>query len=335
LEVNASHFIGEVASRSKLLSRNFVGIRHEDRLILSDKLNKGQSLKLIQESSKTKIVNNIIVSILAIYGISQKQFNLSEPSLFHQIVTEVISPMQEGLASSRKSLSSLWDNYLSIVNTSKTNTVLKKQISRLESDLTTMEEMRKENFRLKRLLSFSDELSHQKVMAQVVGWDSANEFKVIRLNKGTRHGIKTMAPVITDHGLVGYVYRVTENYSDVLTILDQNNRVDIVVERTRTHGIVEGVFNFKCALKYIMRNEQVEVGDKLITAGVGGIYPKGIKVGMITNIAKENFGMTLSIDVVPSVDFDKLEEVLVLIPVEGIQAEVTPPAAAPIQETKI
>lgn len=283
-------------------------------------------MKLINESSKTKIVNNVIVAILAIYGISQKRFNLSEPSLFHQIVTEVVSPVQESLSDSKKNLSSLWENYILIVNTSKENTVLKKQISRLENDLITMEEIRKENLRLKRLLNFSDEEVHQKVMAQVVGWDSANEFKVIRLNKGTNHGIKVMSPVITDHGLVGYVYRATENYSDVLTILDQNNRVDVVIERTRTHGIVEGVFNFKCALKYIMRNEPVEVGDKLITAGVGGIYPKGVKVGMITNISKENFGMTLNIEVIPSVDFDKLEEVLVLIPGkrQPVSQNVTP-----------
>lgn len=287
-------------------------------------------MKLINESSKTKIVNNLVVAILAIYGISQKRFDLNEPSLFHQLVTEVISPVQEGLANSKKSLSSLWENYLLIVNTSKENNVLKKQISRLESDLTTMEEVRKENLRLKRLLSYSDEMTNQRVLAQVVGWDSANEFKVIRLNKGKNHGIKVMAPVITDHGLVGYVYRVTDNYSDVLTILDQNNRVDVMVERTRTHGIVEGVFNFKCALKYIMRNEPVEVGDKLITAGVGGIYPKGIKVGMITDIVKENFGMTLSVEVVPSVDFDKLEEVLVLIPGETpATAEVVTPPVIP------
>ncbi len=293
-------------------------------------------MKLIQESSKTKIVNNLIVGMLAIYGISQKQFNLSEPSLFHQVVTEVISPVQEGLANSKKSISSLWDNYLSIVNTSKENNVLKKQISRLESDLTSMEEMRKENLRLKRLLTFTDEQPYNKIMAQVVGWDSANEFKVIRLNKGTKHGIRTMAPVVTDHGLVGYVYRATENYSDVLTILDQNNRVDIVVERTRTHGIVEGVFNFKCALKYITRNEPVEVGDKLITAGVGGIYPKGLKVGMITDITKENFGMTLSIEVVPSVDFDKLEEVLVLTPSDsGKSASVIPDLVPVVEEKKI
>ena len=273
-------------------------------------------MKLINESSKTKIVNNLLVGIVAIYGISQKRFNMDEPTIFHQVVTEVISPVQEGLASSKQNLASLWENYLLIVNTSQENTVLKKQISRLESDLFNMEEVRKENLRLKQLLNYSDEIGYKRVMAQVVGWDSANEFKVIRLNKGTDHGIKVMSPVITDQGLVGYVYRATASYADVLTILDQNNRVDVLVERTRTHGIVEGVFNFKCALKYVMRNETVEVGDKLITAGVGGIYPKGIKVGMITDISKENFGMTLSIEVVPSVDFDKLEEVLVLIPAE-------------------
>ncbi len=279
-------------------------------------------MKLVNESSKTKIVNNLIVGILAIYGISQKKFNLDEPTLFHQIVTEVISPVQEGLANSKKSLSSLWENYLLIVNTSKENSVLKKEISRLESDIFTMEEVRKENLRLKRLLNYAEEVGSQRVLAQVVGWDSANEFKVIRLNKGSNQGVKVMSPVITDNGLVGYVYRVFPHYADVLTILDQNNRVDVVVERTRTHGIVEGVFNFKCALKYVMRNEPVEVGDKLITAGVGGIYPKGIKVGMITDISKENFGMTLSIEIVPSVDFDKLEEVLILIPMEQGTASV-------------
>jgi rod shape-determining protein MreC len=279
-------------------------------------------LKLINESSKTKIVNNLLVAMLALYGISQKNFQLGDPSLFQQIVTEVVAPMQEGIASSRQSLSSLWENYILIVNTSKENQVLRKQVSRLESDLSTMEEVRKENLRLKQLLNFSEGISPQRVLAQVVGWDSANEFKVIRVNKGSNHGIRVMSPVITDKGLVGYVYRATPNYSDVLTILDQNNRVDVVVERTRTHGIVEGVFNFKLALKYIMRNEPVEVGDKLITAGVGGIYPKGIKVGMITDISRENFGMTLSLEVIPTVDFDKLEEVLVLLPLEEPASQV-------------
>src|SRR5690606_52640 len=135
-----------------------------------------------------------------IYGISQKRFNLEETTLFNQIVTEVISPVQDGLASSRKNVTSLWENYISIVNTSKENAILRKQISRLSSDLSVMEEVRKENLRLKQLLNYSDELEHERVLAQVVGWDSANEFKVIRLNKGSKQGIQVMSPVITDQG---------------------------------------------------------------------------------------------------------------------------------------
>ena len=115
------------------------------------------------------------------------------------------------------------------------------------------------------------------------------------------------------NGLVGYVYRLTPNYADILTILDQNNRVDSIVARTRTHGIVEGISEFKCRLKYVNRTERVEVGDEIITAGLGNIYPKGIKVGKITKIDKENYGITQSIVVTPSVNFHKLEEVVVLI----------------------
>ena len=115
------------------------------------------------------------------------------------------------------------------------------------------------------------------------------------------------------NGLVGYVYRLTPNYADILTILDQNNRVDSIVARTRTHGIVEGISEFKCRLKYVNRTEKVEVGDEIITAGLGNIYPKGIKVGKITQIDKENYGITQSIVVTPSVNFHKLEEVVVLI----------------------
>jgi rod shape-determining protein MreC len=209
---------------------------------------------------------------------------------------------------------SIFDNYFRIVNTSKENEFLKNKINRLESDLFMMEETRRENNRLKQMLSYAEEVGQQKILAQVIGWDSANQFKVLRLNRGSKDGIALMSPVITHLGLVGYIYRVGYNYSDVLTILDPNNRVDALVERTRTHGIVEGVFNYLCTLKYVSRTEPVELGDKLITAGVGGVYPKGIKVGMVTDIDQDSSGMTLGIEITPSVDFHKLEEVIILLP---------------------
>ncbi|MCE3013647.1 MAG: rod shape-determining protein MreC [Proteobacteria bacterium] len=269
--------------------------------------------RIITESSKVKIINNLLVIILATYGLSQKRFDLEEMTLFQRLVIEVVSPVQKGIMASRSEILNVVDNYFMIVNTSKENEFLKNKIQRLEHDLFIMEETRRENLRLKQMLSYSEELGPEKILAQVIGWDSANQFKVLRLNRGSKDGITIMSPVITNSGLVGYIYRVGYNYSDVLTILDPNNRVDAIVERTRTHGIVEGVFNYMCSLKYVSRTEPIELGDRLITAGVGGIYPKGVKVGMITNIEQESSGMTLSVEVTPSVDFHQLEEVIVLL----------------------
>lgn len=269
--------------------------------------------RIITESSKVKVINNLLVIILATYGLSQKRFDLEEMTLFQRLVIEVVSPVQKGIMASRSEILNVVDNYFMIVNTSKENEFLKNKIQRLEHDLFIMEETRRENLRLKQMLSYSEELGPEKILAQVIGWDSANQFKVLRLNRGSKDGITLMSPVITNSGLVGYIYRVGYNYSDVLTILDPNNRVDAIVERTRTHGIVEGVFNYMCSLKYVSRTEPIELGDRLITAGVGGIYPKGVKVGMITNIEQESSGMTLSVEVTPSVDFHQLEEVIVLL----------------------
>lgn len=279
---------------------------------------------MVSESSKIKIINNLVVLTLAIYGLSQKRFDLEEMTLFQRLAVEVVGPVQKVFTQSRYEFDSLVDNYVRIVNTSKENHYLKNKIDQLESDLFQMEEIRRENFRLKQMLHYSADISQEKILAQVVGWDSANQFKVLRLNRGSNEGIRLMAPVITHKGLVGYVYRVNNHYADVLTILDPNNRVDAMVERTRTHGIVEGVFNHRASLKYINRTESIEVGDRLITAGVGGIYPKGIKVGMVTGIDRETSGMTLGVEVTPSVDFYKLEEVLVLLPTAPATAEAVP-----------
>ena len=153
-------------------------------------------------------------------------------------------------------------------------------------------------------------------MAQVVSWDASNDFKVLRINKGENDGLKVLSPVITMTGLVGYVYRLTSNYSDILTILDQNNRVDAIIARSRTHGIIEGHSAMTCKMKYVARTEQLLEGDVIITAGLGEIYPKGIKIGTVSQIDKENIGITQRIEVKPSVDFQRLEEVVVLI--EGV-----------------
>ncbi len=275
------------------------------------------------ENSKFKLINTIIVLIFSVYGISQKNFRQDEVSTFQALMVEVFTPLQEGTTSIKDHVEYVFKHYFYLVETSKRNEELNKRVEELENAIFQYEEVQKENERLKELLKFGEEIPREKVLAQVIGWDSTNEFKVLRINKGKLDGLKIKSPVITINGLVGYVYRLSKNYADILTILDQNNRVDTIVSRTRSHGIIEGTSNYKARLKYVVRTEPVEIGDMTITAGLGNIYPKGIKIGKITSIEKESYGLTQSIEITPSVDFHRLEEVVVLIARE-LEADAKP-----------
>jgi rod shape-determining protein MreC len=265
------------------------------------------------DSSRWKLVNNLVVIILSLYGFAVQDYKVNDASFFQKMVIEVLAPVQRSTVSVKEQISSTLDHYIMIVNTSKENVELKNKLDTLENKIFGLNEVQKENLRLKKLLEFGRDIPKKKVLAQVVSWDASNEFKVLRINKGEGDGLKLMSPVITMTGLVGYVYRLSPNYADILTILDQNNRVDAIVGRTRTHGIVEGFSGFNCQLKYVSRTERLEKGDVVITAGLGEIYPKGIKIGKISKINKENFGITQKIEIEPSVDFHRLEEVVVLI----------------------
>lgn len=105
-----------------------------------------------------------------------------------------------------------------------------------------------------------------------------------------------------------------DHFSDVLTILDSRNRVDAIIDRIRTHGIIEGFSQGKCLMKYVNRIDPVVLNDIVLTSGLGNIYPKGLKIGRITRIERASYGISQIIKVTPSVDFSNIEEVVVLIP---------------------
>lgn len=270
-------------------------------------------MKIAQHSNRTKILNNALVLFLALWSLAKQDFKLKQTPWFESFMLEVFAPLQEGTMTFKQRMDSLLEHYIFIVNTSFKNAELTAKVADLENKLFQLQEIEKENSRLKQLLQFGEEIQREKVLAQVISWDSSNEFKVLRINKGTADGIELKSPVITAQGLVGYVYRVTFNYADILTLLDQNNRVDALVTNSRSHGIVEGASQQKCFMKYVARSETVNIGDEVITAGLGNVYPKGIKLGKITKVEKESYGITQYIEVEPSVDFRKLEEVVVLL----------------------
>lgn len=279
------------------------------------KINDTESLlKLVQDSTqRLKVVLTVLVLGISFYRFAKRDFAYRETTVFEEFMIDSFGPVQRAFSESQTWLSDLVAHYVTNVNASKNNELLLKSIARLESDLLATEETTKENNRLRELLKFGKNLTHQEVLAQIVAWDASSDFRVIRINKGTADGIRIQAPVVTANGVVGYIYRLTDHFADVLTILDPNNRVDGLVARIRAHGIIEGYTDRRALMKYVTRTEPVILDDMVLTSGLGNIYPKGLVIGHVAKIERQSYGITQHIEIRPAVDFSRLEEVIVLM----------------------
>lgn len=265
------------------------------------------------EERRTKIVINSIILAISLYGMSQRDYVFQKTSIAERVIIDLMAPVQTFVTGIQEGMSSYVEHYVANLNASKENKVLKTKISNLQNEVFSYQEAVKESDRLRELINYGEQLERKKIVARVVSWDSADDYKVVRINKGLKHGIKLQSVVTSAEGLVGYVYRLTDHFADVITILDANNRVDGVVERLRSHGVVEGYSRGRSIMKYVNRTEPIILNDIVLTAGLGNVYPKGLKIGYISRIERESYGITQHVEITPLVNFSKLEEVLVLV----------------------
>ncbi len=221
-------------------------------------------------------------------------------------------PIQAGITWTLDTLISFFQNYIYMVHVRKDNAELTLENQRLQNVVSSLRETAQENDRLRNLLAFNETHKIKTVVSRVIAADVSTDFRMVRLNRGSASGIKEDMAVVSNEGIVGRVLRVNQDTSDVVTILDPLSAVDAMVKRSRVRGIVEGASDETCRLKYALRTDDIQVDDLLITSGLGGVFPKGIAVGIVTQVNRERFGITQSVEVKPSVNFAKLEEVLVI-----------------------
>ena len=163
------------------------------------------------------------------------------------------------------------------------------------------------------MLSFKHRLSYTVMPAELIGRDPSSWFKTILVDKGSSAGVRQGAGVITPYGVVGKVISVSPTTATVLLITDVNSAVDVVVKRTRSRGIIEGFGENSCLLNYVLKADQLQEGDTIVTTGLNNIYPKGMVIGKIQTLSQEKSGFFQSVVVVPAVDFSKLHEVMIVI----------------------
>jgi rod shape-determining protein MreC len=232
-----------------------------------------------------------------------------------KISSWVVHPLSEFILGTTNGAQVLWKKYVFLVETHSQNIELKKNIEDLKQQVLSLEQLKTENDRLKNLMNMPDVVQGPRIAAKIVGQDSTSESVSFVLNAGKEHGLLPKMPVVTAEGVVGTVSRVFQGYSTVTAIVDPSHDIDGVILRTRSRFIVEGKARSGLTgrLKYLDRSEDVKVGDEVVTSGIDGVFPKGMLIGHVIYVKRPKFGVSQEAELRTSVDFGKLEEVLVIL----------------------
>jgi rod shape-determining protein MreC len=232
--------------------------------------------------------------------------------LYDRAIVTLTSPIQAAISWSLEGLAGFVQDYIYLWHTRRDNIALLDENRKLLNSIASLRETQQENLRLRKLLQFEEKFKLETIVARVIAKDVSTEFRAIRLNRGESSGIHKNMAVVTNEGVVGRVLRTTSSTADVVTVLDLLSAVDGIVERSRARGVVEGLTDDTCQLRYTLRTDDIQPGDILVSSGLGGTFPKGIPVGTVSKVNRKPFGITQEVEVRPSVDFSKLEEVMVI-----------------------
>lgn len=233
-----------------------------------------------------------------------------------RIAISFISPFQELVTRSIRFTEDIWYHYFALVSIARENAVLKRQLNVASEKNNLWKETDLANSRLRTLLDFQKSITELVVAAEVIGKDPSAWFKTVIIDKGQADGLTRGLPVVMPQGIAGQVIEVSNHYSKVMLITDRNSAVDALVQRTRARGVVKGESAEQLRLAYVLRKKDVQVGDVVVSSGLDGIYPKGLRIGVVAQVIEHEADIFHEVFISPFVDFEKLEEVLVVLDVQ-------------------
>jgi rod shape-determining protein MreC len=247
-------------------------------------------------------------------------------------VLRISAPIEFAASSLARGISNLWESYVYLVDAKADNERLAYENARLREQVHHLEQKEAENRELRRLLQLRESLPGELVSAQVVGKDFNEFFRVTRvvLDRGS-HNIRPHAPVVSPDGVVGTVLRVAGDAIDVQLTVDAGIAIDVEDERTHARGMVRGIGDptrYACKVEYVDSRDEVEIGDLFVTSGKGKAFPKGLPVARVTKVIKREPGRDQEVEAKPTVNFSRLDAVLILVGPPGDEETPTPKPTA-------
>jgi len=224
----------------------------------------------------------------------------------------VFSAVQRVVFGGTSTVARVWNGYIGLRHVKSENDGLKQQLSTAQIALQEQRALADRARGLEELLDLRDRSSLQTTAAEIVGAAATPDFRTVTIDKGTAAGLRTDMAVIAPAGVVGRVILPGSYASKVQLLIDRNAAAGALIERSRAQGIVIGAGDGRLLLEYMSEVFDVVVGDDVVTSGIDGIYPKGFAIGKVDSVEKSGSAYK-QISLRPAVDFDTLEEVLVIL----------------------
>ena len=259
------------------------------------------------------------ISFIIITALFVLFYNLRHPSpgLIRKVALEMVLPLETAINVPLQGLTDAWKRYIFLVGREEDNKRLREQNAQLLDELIKYREGYRESIRLQKILKLRDSLPFTTIAARVVGRNPSSIFKMVLINRGERDGLRSGLPVMAVPGLVGRILETSWHVSRVLLIIDENSNIDALLQESRAQGILQGASSSGCIVKYVSKAIDVKVGEIVISSGMGGVFPKGLPLGVVTSASKKEADLFQRINVAPFVNPAGIEEVLVIIPAKG------------------
>lgn len=228
-------------------------------------------------------------------------------------ILTVFAPVMKPAARVSGFFEDTWGNYLNLVGVRQENLRLRNDIKELNTRIIAAGETALENQRLEKLLGVRNSIREPSLTVSIVGEDLSSWFKTVVIDQGSSSGIAEGMPVVAADGVVGQVVKVTSGTSRVLLLTDHSSGIAATIQRSRARGVVKGKGDGLCSLEFTTREEDVKVGDMVVTSGIGGVFLKGIPIGEVTMVKRGEYGIFQTVTIRPLVNISHLEEALVVL----------------------
>jgi len=264
---------------------------------------------------RKKIIQGVIVVLLLSIIMSWSTNNPQRLQTLNDLGARALYPFQYAASYVARVAVDSWQFVLDVRNVYLDNQDYKDLLDQYSGIELQLIEIRQENSRLRDLLEFKDEVEFEVTPAQVIGRNPSTWFSDMVIGKGSDDGVEVDMPIVTNQGLVGKIVSVSPSYSKVQLLISPDSGISAIVQRTRDNGVLIGVSN-PSGYTMITRLDQksdIRQGDVIISSPLTGIFPKGIVIGRVVEVYQDPVSLETSALVKPEVDFDRLEEVLIIL----------------------